>query len=223
MSDMSTIKVPKFRSCRRLVEWMEKNWHSFVSAGLPARLDPEREQVFLRSKESSGEVAACLARYAGWAGRLPPFLESLLVHHQDHLVSYIRTLHSRKVEFEVELMDPLAGNSRGLYMVSKTMGRLPEHLEKTISDPKYAYLYAKEVLRGRLPLDMENVFFKDALWAAKYAFDVIRGFHSVRLPEALHAFMVMKSFERPDDENIRAYIDAAENDPNRVGNKVVKV
>lgn len=223
MGDMSTIKVPKFRSCRRLVMWMERNWHSFVSAGLPARLDADREQVFFRSKESPGEVAACIARYAGWAGRLSPAMEDLLRPHKDHLVSYIRTLHSRKVEFDLALMDDLAGYGRGLYLVSKTVGRLPEHLEKTIGEPKYAYLYAKEVLHGRLPLEVENVFFGDSLYAAKYAFDVIRGFSSVRLPEALHAFMVMKSFENPNDDNIRAYIDAAENDSNRVGNSTVKV
>lgn len=223
MSDMIAIKVPKFRSCRRLIEWMEKNWHSFTSVGLPARLDPDRERVFLCSKESPGEVAACIARYAGWAGRMPAEIENLLRPNKDHLVSYIRTLRSRGIEFDLSLMDEVSGSSRLLYLLGKTFGRLPDHLEKTIGEPKYAYLYAKEVLRGRLPLEMEDVFFKDELFAAKYAFDVIRGFHSVRLPDALHAFMVMKSFERPDDENIRAYIDAAENDPNKFGNAVVKV
>lgn len=220
---MNTIKVPKFRSCKRLVLWMEKNWHGFVSAGLPVRLDPDRERVFFSSKESPSEIAACVARYAGWAGRLSPAMEDLLKPHRDHLVSYIRTLHSRGSEFDLVLMDDLVGYSRGLYLVAKTVGRLPEHLERTINEPKYAYLYAKEVLRGRLPLEVEDVFFGDALFAAKYAFDVIRGFSSVILPEALHAFMVMKSFENPDDENIRAYIEASENDSSRVGNSTVKV
>lgn len=217
---MSTIKVPKFRSCSRLVQWMEKNWTA-VSDHLPARLDADRERVFFLSKESPVAVAACAARYATWAGRLSPAIEDLIIPHKDHLVAYIRNL--KNVEFDLSLMDGLAGYGRGLYLVARVLGRLPEHLEKTINEPKYAYLYAKDVLQGRLPLEVEAVFFGDSYFAAKYAFDVIRGYSSVRLPEALHAFMIMKSFENPQDKNIHAYIQAAESDPNRSGNSTVKV
>jgi hypothetical protein len=220
---MNTIAVPKFRSCRRLVEWMSKHWHDFPAAGLPSRLSPEREQVFFKSKESEGVKSACLAQYAGWAGKLSSELENLLRPHHEDLVTYLRSLHSRGIELDPSLMNELSGQSRQLYMLAKHYGRLPEHLEKTFAEPRFAYLYAKEVLRGRLPLEVEQVFFKDTLFAAKYAFDVIRGFSSVRLPEALHAFMVMKSFESPNDSYIRSYIDASENDPDRVGNTTVKV
>lgn len=210
-----TVSFPKFRSARRLVQWMERNWHRLNGTRLP----PDSERVFFRTKkETPQDVAACVARYSSWVGSLGPELESLLVHSKDSVAQYIRSVHNRDGEYGESLLGVLAGDSRNLHRVSKDIGRLPEGLERTITDPRYAFLYAKEVLRGRLPLEMESAFFGDAYYAAKYAFEVIRGFAPCRLPEELHTFMVMKSFEEPDNEHIRTYMEAAESDPNRVGN-----
>lgn len=215
-----TASPPRFRSARRLVHWMERNWHRLEGKRLPL----ESERVFFRSKkETPKEIASCVARYSGWVGGLPPEFEALLVHCNDSTTHYIRAVHNRAGEYGEGLLGILAGDSRNLYRVSKDLGRLPEELERTIGEPRYAFLYAKEVLRGRLPLEMESVFFGDAYHAAKYAFEVIRGFAPVRLPEELHTFMVMKSFEEPDNEHIRTYMEAAESDPNRVGNSDERV
>lgn len=215
-----TVSPPKFRSAKRLVAWMERNWHSLQGKRLPL----ESERVFFRSKkETPKEIASCVARYAGWVGALEPEFEALLVHCNDSVTHYIRSVRNRDGEYGEGLLGILAGDSRNLYRVSKDIGRLPEELERTITEPRYAFLYAKEVLRGRLPLEMESVFFGDAYHAARYAFDVIRGFAPCRLPEELHTFMVMKSFEEPDNEHIRTYMEAAESDPNRVGNSDDKV
>lgn len=221
---MATITIPRFRTARRLVMWMERNWHAFINAGVETRLPPDREQVFFTTKkEKPEEVATCVARYAGWAGKLSPEIENLLRAHGDSLCSYIRGLASREQEIPQDLMDSLAGDSANLYRLSKDIGRLPKHLEDTIDHPRWAFLYAKEVLRGRLPRGLEDVFFKDAYFAAKYAFEVIRGFAPVKLPEELHAFMIMKSFEEPDNEHIRTYMEASESDPDKVGNTENKV
>ena len=217
---MSEVSIPKFRSAKRLVQWMDRNW-----AKVPGyRLPPDRESVFFSTKKDSPkEVAACVAKYAGWAGRLGAELEALLVHDRDSVVDYIPRVVGKGQEVSGFLMDSLAGDSRNLLRAAKYVGRLPDHLERAISEPRYAFLYAKDVLRGRLPRHLEDVFFKDAFWAAKYAFEVIRGFASVRLPEELHTFMVMKSFQDPNNEYIRTYMEASESDPNRVGNTVSRV
>ena len=215
-----TIKIPKFRTARRLVAWMERNWHRLPGHRLPS----DREQVFFRTKKEKPEnVAACVARYAGWAGSLGEDLEALLKPHKDSVLEYLRTVVSRGEKAPEELQQCLSGDSRNLYRLGKSVGRLSKHLEDTICEPKFAFLYAKEVLFGRLPRHLEDVFFKDPYFAAKYAFDVIRGFSPVRLPDELHAFMVMSSFKEPDNEYIKAYMEASENDPNRVGNADIKI
>lgn len=215
-----TVSPPRFRSARRLVQWMERNRYLLQGKRLP----PESERVFFRSKkETPKEIASCVARYACWVGALEPEFEALLVHCNDSVASYIRTVREYDGEYGEGLLGLLAGDSRNLYRVSDVIGRLPEDLERTITDPRYAFMYAKEVLRGRLPLEMESVFFGSDYYCGKYAFEVIRGFAPCRLPEMLHNFMVMKSFEEPDNENVRIYIEASESDPNRVGNSVENV
>lgn len=216
-----TKSFPRFRSARRLVQWMERNRYDL---GDEVRLPPESERCFFRTKkETPAEVAACVAHYAGWVGSLEPEFEALLVHCNDSVAQYIRVVHMDEGEWGKGLLGLLAGDSCNLYRVSGVIGRLPEEIERTITEPRFAFLYAKEVLRGRLPLDMEHVFFGDEYFCGRYAFEVIRGFAPCRLPDALHTFMVMKSFEEPDNENVRIYIEAAESDPNRVGNSVEEV
>jgi hypothetical protein len=216
---IDTLHIPRFRTAKRLVRWMEFNWTRLEGRRLP----PDREQAFSRTKkEEPREVAACVAKYAGWVGRVPEF-EGLLVGHNDSVVSYIRTVRNKGDEVSSALVDSLAGDSRNLYRWAKDCGRLPSHLEDTISEPRFLFLYAKEVLRGRLPSHLEACFFGDSYHLARYAFDIIRGFAPVRLPDELHTCMVMKSFEEPDNDHIRAYMEACESDPNAVGNSESKV
>jgi hypothetical protein len=198
---------------------MEFNWTRLEGRRLPS----DREQVFLRTKkEEPREVAACVAKYAGWVGPVPEF-ERLLLGHNDSVLVYLRAVRNRGGEASEFLVDSLAGDSRNLYRWSNEVGRLPTHLEDTISEPRFLFLYAKEILCGRLPSHLEAGFFGDSYHLGRYAFDIIRGFAPVRLPEELHNCMVMKSFEEPDNEHIRAYMDACESDPNMVGNSDSKV
>jgi hypothetical protein len=214
-----TLHIPRFRTAKRLVHWMEFNWTRVDGRRLPL----DREQVFLKTKkEEPREVAACVAKYAGWAGALPEF-ERLLLGHNDSVILYLRAVRNRGGEASEFLVDSLAGDSRNLYRWSKEVGRLPSHLEDTMTEPRHLFLYAKEVLRGRLPSHLEAGFFGDSYHLGRYAFDIIRGFAPVRLPEELHNCMVMKSFEEPDNEDIRAYMEACESDPNKMGNSEDRV
>lgn len=219
MSD--TVSIPRFRTARRLIEWMERNWTRLDGE---RRLPREIEGVFFRTKkESPQDVARCVARYSSWTGKLEAEYEHLLKCDRDSVVTYIHNLKNKDQEVGDDLLYVLSGDSRNLYRAAKNVGRLPEDLETTISEPRYAFLYAKEVLRGRLPSSMESVFFGDSYHAAKYAFDVIRGFAPCHLPEELHTFMVMKSFEEPDNEHIKTYLQASESDPSRIGNSDERV
>lgn len=220
-----TKSAPRFRSVRRLVSWMQANWHSLAAeGGRPVRLPREIEQVFFQTRmDTPNDVAQCLANYSMWAGRLEPEFEALLKPNRDAVVDYIRNVCSQGGEVDLSILSFIAEDSRNLYMASKFLGRLPEDLEASIKEPRYAFLYAKEVLRGRLPADMECVFFGDPYHAAKYAFDVIRGFSPCRLPEALHNMMLMASFEDPDNSSIKTYLQASESDPSKFGNSKERV
>jgi hypothetical protein len=60
--------------------------------------------------------------------------------------------------------------------------------------PYYAYLYASNVLRGRLPERLEGVFCDDPHSAFLYAKNVLKG----PLPDPVHNALVMYSLEKRD-------------------------
>jgi hypothetical protein len=218
-------KIPKFRTTHRLVLWMKNNWtaiHNYDTNR--ARLPPDHEEVFFKSKKEAPEVIASnLAEYAFRAGKLEPRFEELLKCDAGAVLRYLKSMHRLEEATSEDLLHCLKGKNPQLYGWAQTVGRLPSFLEDTFDEPKHCFFYAQQILRGRLPSHLEGVFFKDAYFASKYAFEVIRGFSSVRLPEELHNFMIMKSFEDPENKHVKAYIEASENDPSRIGNSVVKV
>lgn len=211
-------RVPKFRSTRRALHWIKKT-------GYTGRLPADVENVFFKTKkEDPHTVAVNLADYSLRAGRVSPELEALLVSFPDQIYFYYRNTRGTNNRLSERLENALSGDSKNLCLYAQALNeRLPKHLEDTITEPRYLYEYARTVLRGRAPEHLEQCFFKDIRYASKYAFDVIRGFASVKLPEALHNFVVMKSFETPDDYCVKAYIEASESDPNRIGNSTVRV
>jgi hypothetical protein len=69
-----------------------------------------------------------------------------------------------------------------------------------------------------VPVAFADVFLKDVHSATAYAFEVIRGFAPVKLPDTLHNFVIMESFKNPNDYQIKIYMKASESDPNKTGN-----
>jgi hypothetical protein len=211
---MSETKIPKFRKTKRLVEWIQKMGHF-------ERLPSSHEEIFFTSKEDPSIIASNLFLYVNRIKvRLEPRFEEVIKKDKNSLFSYIQSVKAFSGETLTHLVEELKGDSNNLYRWACQAGRLPEHLEKSISCPRIAYLYAKNVLYGRLPEDMEDVFMTDVHHACKYAFEVIRGFAPVKLPEKLHSYVLLKSFENPNNEIIKNYISASENDPNKTGNVV---
>jgi hypothetical protein len=216
-------KIPKFRSTTRLALWMRNNWtHLRQPETNRSRLPAEREEVFFTSKENPSVIACNLAEYALRTGRLEEKFEQLLKADAGATLRYLNTMKHFEETISEDLLDSLKGKSPQLLSWAKTTGRLPTHLEDSMDDPRFCFTYSKEVLKGRLPSHLESVFFKDSYIASRYAFEVIRGFSSVRLPEELHNFMVMKSFEDPENKYVKSYIEASENDPSKTGNITVK-
>lgn len=224
---MSDKKIPKFRSTGRLVLWMRQRWHG-------ERLPADREQVFFKCKDKNPlMVSSHLAEYASFVGKVDESLEKLLLVEHQNILKYIKIVHSREQEVNPDLVQALKmkGGSGYLFSwASHIKKRLDEDLENALDDgttncPRWCYRYAKEVLRGRLPAHLEEVFSKydDAYHASKYAFDVIRGFAPCRLPDDIHTYMVMKSFQDPDNDHIKTYMDASESNPDHVGNPLAYV
>jgi hypothetical protein len=66
---------------------------------------------------------------------------------------------------------------------------------RLLNRPYYAFLYARNVLKGRLPESLEVCFVQDPQSAFLYARDIVKG----RLPDAVHNGLLMYSMERRDD------------------------
>lgn len=69
--------------------------------------------------------------------------------------------------------------------------------------PYYAYLYARNVLRGRLPASLEADFVHDPQSAFLYARDILEG----RLPDPVHNGLMMYSFGRKDGGWLARYLE----------------
>lgn len=75
------------------------------------------------------------------------------------------------------------------------MNKLPSDVVKRIKGkPYYAYLYARNVLKGRLPEGLEMVFKDDPQSAYLYSVNVVGG----RLPDPVHNALVMYGMEKRD-------------------------
>ena len=220
-------KIPKFRSASRLVLWVRQKWRC-------TRLPAEREKVFFKCHEKNPIAAAShLAEYASFVGKLDAPLENLFLPEPQSLLKYIKIVYNKEQEVNPALVRALKGKGTSGLLFSwanHLKKRLDGDLENALDDgtpscTRWCYRYAKEVLRGRLPEHLEEVFSKydDPYHASKYAFDVIRGFAPCRLPDDIHTYMVMKSFQDPDNEHIKTYMDASESNPDVVGNPLAKV
>lgn len=84
-----------------------------------------------------------------------------------------------------------------LYFIGIIMSKITPQIAKRIKNrPYYAFLYAKNILKGRLPEKYEIVFVKDPQSAYLYAKHVMKG----RLPEYVHNGLLISSFEKNENK-----------------------
>lgn len=152
--------------------------------------------------------SSSLAEYASRVGPLEPHLEDVILQDGNATMSYIDTLHSNQREISDRYLRAMVGHDGHFVKLANGIlnGRLPDYLEESITSPEVALNYARHVVRGRLPEKVELALQNDHRYAVKYAFEIIRGMADPRLPDSIHAFVVMKSFENPHDGEIRRYI-----------------
>jgi len=219
-----TIKIPRFRKVGRISTWMEKNEYS--------ESNPEIEKLFFSTNEPAEDVLVALISYNDMVSDMRQELKDLLydkavicIPPANQNLTYVQEYKAYCYRLwiddtlEQKYIDLFKGKSGCLGdWAGMTDERLPDYLEDSIDDPDVLLDYSKRVLRGRLPSHLEDVFFKDVRVATEYAFEVIRGFAPVKLPDALHNFVIAESFRNPDDRRIKTYMKACESDPNKTGN-----
>lgn len=190
--------------------------YNFRNGIKEVRIEEQEKEVFFSNKKYTPEkMAEFVAKYANVVGPLPTELKELLKANSKAILEYAQTLKSKNMTLDDDLRDCLAGDSESLLRYAQYhLGgrRLPQHLEKTMTHPQSLYNYAKSIVQGRLPEELENHLASDTSVASAYAFDVVRGFASVKLPEVVHSAIVMRSFENPNDFHIKRYIKECEKD-----------
>lgn len=179
--------------------------------GLLSRLDPERlvwASGFLgrlpEELESRIVEPSLMASYAGEVGVLPDHLADVVLGDDCAVVRYIKILKMHFKEVPERFLRDLAGHDRHFVSLAQDIGRLPSYLEESIRDPGVALNYARYIIKGRLPEEVEvRVFHSSPRLAVRYGYEVIRGYASVRLPEPLHIALVLHPEQDPE---IRKYI-----------------
>lgn len=77
------------------------------------------------------------------------------------------------------------------------MNKIDASTRKRLRDrPYYAYLYARNVVKGRLPPKLEEVFVREPRSAYLYAKHVMKG----RLPDFVHNGLIISAIENKDDQ-----------------------
>ena len=78
----------------------------------------------------------------------------------------------------------------------------PSERRRMAARPYYAFLYSRNILKGRLPEDLEVVFSQDPHSAYLYAKHVVKG----RLPDFLHAAMMIGEHESDQKPYVAQYL-----------------
>lgn len=84
-------------------------------------------------------------------------------------------------------------------MPSKKIKADPVLKKKLKGRPYYAFLYARNILKNRLPEDLELIFAQDPESAYLYATHVLKG----KLPDVVHNALIIGTF---DNEKKSEYV-----------------
>lgn len=181
------------------------------SLGLLSRLDPERlvwAASFLKRLPEELEARivdpSLMASYATEVGPLRENLEDVILGDGCAVVKYIKVLKTHFRDVPERFFRALVGQDDHFFRLAQDIGRLPFYLEESISTPSVALDYAKYIIKGRLPEEVEvRAFHESPRLAVRYSYEVIRGYASVRLPEPLHIALMLHPEQNPE---IRKYI-----------------
>jgi hypothetical protein len=167
-------------------------------AGVVGRL-PERLEARITEPAS-------VLWYAQSVGPLPEIMELRLVESHQHVAKYLEMLHFRSMPMPECLLLALVGHDQYFLDLFQRMGSLPDYLVDSIKNPKVVLQYAIR-RKERLPSHLEDVLAGDMECTLKYAFEVIRANASPRLPDNLHAMVMLSA---SGEQNVRHYLSEVE-------------
>lgn len=149
---------------------------------------------------------ASVLSYAKTVRPLPESMELCLVESHHYVAKYLEVLHYQSLPMPERLLRALVGHDQYFLDLASRMGRLPDYLLDSIKTPRVALLYAIRQ-KERLPSHLEDVLAGDMDCALKYAFEVIRANASPRLPDNLHAMVMLSA---SGEHNVRHYLSEVE-------------
>ena len=179
---------------------------------------PEMEERILFSGKFPGEevamevVAMMDALNSGYGMKdgeaaADPRLKKLMEVSPAAVENYMGIMYRKGLKLDRDLWGVFKGRGKLLLKLAEHLRqRLPTELEDTWEDAQSLLQYAVRWVRNKLPPHLEDVLMGDHKSAVEYAFQVVRGFSSPRLGDNLHTFLLMKSFELTDDQNIKKYL-----------------
>lgn len=203
----------------RRLEQVIRTPEEYVSYACEVGRVPEMEERILFSGEFPPAVLADAAQNlvqkltGGWGSAKvadgpagDPRIKNLIKGSPDAVERHMTFLSSRGYKLEEEFHECFKGDGpRLLKLAQHLRRRLPEALEASWNDPQSLVEYATSYVRARLPEALEEILALDHKSMVKYAFGVIRAYASPRLPDSLHAIMLLKSYEFPGDGDIKRY------------------
>lgn len=156
---------------------------------------PDYEHKILSSSD--------VAEYASNVGPLTEEMERRMYGDPASIMRYFKVLGHHFQKPPKHLVDEMVGHDSHFMELSGMIGRLPSHLEESITDPYVALHYSRTVVKGRLPEVVERVFEKCPSVAASYAIHVVRAWSNPRLPDSLHAAVLLSG---GGNDEVRRYI-----------------
>lgn len=158
----------------------------------------------LRDHEHKIVRPSDVSEYASNVGPLPEEMERLLCGDPIEIMRYFKVLARHFQKPPQHLIDAMVGHDGFFLELAGMIGRLPIHLEESITDPVVALQYARTVAKGRLSDNVERVLEKNPSVAAAYAIHVVRAWSNPRLPDSLHNAVLLNAGSAC--EEIRRYI-----------------
>ena len=146
-----------------------------------------------------------VAEYSSHFGPLSEEMERRLHGDPTSIMRYFKVLGRHAQKPPQHLIDAMVGHDSHFGDLSLIIGRLPQHLEESIGDPFVALNYARSVVRGRLPEKVERIFEKNPSVAAAYGIHVVRAWGNPKLPDSLHAAVLLGSVGQQSEE-VKRYI-----------------
>jgi len=158
----------------------------------------------LRDHEHKIVSPSDVAEYASNVGPLSEEMERRLYGDPTAIMRYFKVLGSHFQKPPGHLVDAMVGHDGCFVELAGMVGRLPRHLEESITDPYVVLNYARSVVKGRLSEKVETVLERNPAVAAAYAINVVRAWSNPRLPDSLHAAVLLNAGNA--GEEIRKYI-----------------